>query len=131
MAQRRQLPPQIRRVELQRRSGGRPVVRYQLTVDTGVVDGKRKQLRRRNATEKEAREALDEILGQLARGTYVRPSKLTVRQACEDWLRARHSLKPSTLHGHRTSLTPVMTELGDIPVQRLSKRQIDDVVVLR
>jgi integrase len=57
MSERRQLPPQIRRVELARRSGGKPVVRYQLTVDTGLLDGKRKQLRRRYATEKEARAA--------------------------------------------------------------------------
>lgn len=47
MAERRQLPPQIRRVELARRAGSKPVVRYQLTVDTGIVDGKTKQLRRR------------------------------------------------------------------------------------
>jgi hypothetical protein len=47
MTQRRQLPPQIRRIELGQRDGGRPVVRYQLTVDVGVVDGKRKQLRKR------------------------------------------------------------------------------------
>ena len=40
------------------RKGMRPVVRYQLTVDTGTVDGKRKQLRRRYRTEKEARAAL-------------------------------------------------------------------------
>lgn len=53
---RRQLPPQIKRVELASRSGGRPVIRYQLTVDVGVVDGKRKHCgsgippRRRRAT---------------------------------------------------------------------------------
>ena len=72
MSERRQLPPQIRRVELASRSGGKPVVRYQLTVDTGLMDGKRKQLRRRYATEKEARAALAEILGQVAAGRYVR-----------------------------------------------------------
>jgi len=67
MAERRQLPPQIRRVELARRAGSKPVVRYQLTVDTGIVDGKRKQLRRRYRTEKEARAALVEIQGQVMR----------------------------------------------------------------
>jgi integrase len=45
------MPPQIKRIELAQRDGGRPVIRYQLTVDVGVVDGKRK----RYATEKEAR----------------------------------------------------------------------------
>lgn len=117
-----------RRVVLRRRSGGKPVVRYQLTADTGIVDGSRKPLRRRYATEKEARAALAEIRGQLAYGTYVQPSKLTLRQACEDWLAAKHGLKLSTVHGHRTNLTPVMTELGDVAVQDLSKRNIDDLV---
>jgi integrase len=51
MGDRRQLPPQIKRVELTSRAGGRPVVRYQLTVDVGIVDGKRKQLRKRYPTE--------------------------------------------------------------------------------
>jgi integrase len=128
MAERRQLPPQIRRVELARRSDGKPIVRYQLTVDTGIVDGRRKQFRRRYATEREAREALAEVRGQLAQGSYVQPSQLTVRQACDDWLAAKHGLKPSTVHGHRTSLTPVIVHLGDIAVQDLSKRHIDDLV---
>jgi integrase len=128
MAERRQLPPQIRRVELARRSDGKPVVRYQLTVDTGIVDGRRKQFRRRYATEREAREALAEVRGQLAQGSYVQPSQLTVRQACDDWLAAKHGLKPSTVHGHRTSLTPVIVHLGDIAVQELTKRHIDDLV---
>jgi integrase len=66
MAERRHLPPQIRRVELAQRPGSKPVVRYQLTVDTGTADGKRKQLRRRYRTEKEARTALAEIQGQVA-----------------------------------------------------------------
>ena len=35
---RRQLPPQIRRVELARRAASKPIVRYQLTVDHGLVD---------------------------------------------------------------------------------------------
>ena len=125
---RRQLPPQIRRVELAARSGGRPVIRYQLTVDTGTVDGKRKQFRKRYTTEKEARDALDKIRGQVAQGTYVQPTTTTVAQACEDWLASKHGLKPSTLNGHRMSLGPVLSELGDVEVQKLTKREIDDLV---
>ena len=59
MVERRQLPPQIKRVELAQRDGGRAVIRYQLTVVVGVVDGKRK----RYATEREARAALDAVRG--------------------------------------------------------------------
>jgi integrase len=130
MVERRQLPPQIKRVELARRAGGRPVVRYQLTVDVGEVNGKRKQLRKRYATEKEARGALHEIRGEVAKGIYVHPSKLTVEQACENWLVAKHAYgrKRSTLHGYREKLTPVIAELGDLEVQKLTKRDIDDLV---
>jgi integrase len=128
MAERRQLPPQIKRVELAARDGGRPVVRYQLTVDVGVVDGKRKQLRKRYKTEREARAALDAVRGDVAKGTYVHPSKITVAQACEDWLASKHGLKPSTLHGHRANLAPALAALGEVEVQKLSKRHIDDLV---
>ena len=128
MAERRQLPPQIKRIELEGRAGGRPVVRYQLTVDIGTVDGKRKQLRKRYPTEAAARKALEGIRGEVATGTYVHPSKTTLRKACEDWLESKHRLKPSTLHGHREKLSPVIAELGHLEVQNLTKRQIDDLV---
>ena len=128
MVERRQLPPQIKRVELAQRDGGRPVVRYQLTVDVGVVDGKRKQLRKRYATEREARSALDSVRGEVARGTYVHPIKITLAEACENWLAAKHGLKPSTLHGHRVNLAAALAELGSVEVQLLTKRQLDELV---
>ncbi len=128
MSERRRLPPQIRRVELARRSGGKPVVRYQLTADTGYVDGKRKQLRRRYVTEKEARSALAEALGQVSAGTYVHPSTVTVEQACADWLLSRHKIKPTTAAGYEYVLQPVRSELGQKPVQKLTRRDIDDLL---
>jgi Arm DNA-binding domain len=88
--------------------------RYQLTVDVGVVDGKRKQLRKRYATEKEARAALDAVRGDVAKGIYVHPSKVTLTEACEDRLAAKHGLKPSTLHGHRLTWQAALAELGDV-----------------
>jgi hypothetical protein len=128
MTERRQLPPQIKRIELAQRDGGRAVIRYQLTVDVGIVDGQRKQLRKRYGTEKEARAALDAVRGDVAKGTYVHPSRVTLAEACEDWLAAKHGLKPSTLHGHRVNLAAALAELGDIEVQKLNKRHIDDLV---
>jgi integrase len=128
MAERRQLPPQIKRIELTRRTGGRPVVRYQLTVDVGVVDGKRKQLRKRYATEREAREALDEIRGEVAKGTYVHPSVLTVEEACANWLMSRHGIKPKSKSGYDGVLAPVRVELGHLPVQKLTRRHVDELV---
>jgi hypothetical protein len=128
MAERRQLPPQIRRVELERRAGSKAVVRYQLTVDTGVVDGKRKQLRRRYRTEKEARAALAEVQGQVTAGTYVQPSTVTVEDACADWLRSRHKIRPTTAAGYEYVLQPVRSELGQLAVQDLTRRHIDELI---
>jgi len=103
MAERRQLPPQIRRVELAHRAGSKPVIRYQLTVDTGMVDGKRKQLRRRYRTEKEPRAALAEIQGQVNAGSYVQPSTLTVEQARADWCSLATRSDPLRLRATDTS----------------------------
>jgi integrase len=129
MAERRQLPPQIRRIEIKQRGSRKTAVRYQLTVDTGYVDGKRKQLRRRFTTEQEARKALAEVQGKVGSGTYVQPTTLTVEQACAAWLESRHKIKPTSATGYEYVLQPVRSELGDIPVQKLTRRHIDDVVV--
>ena len=128
MAERRQLPPQIKRIELTRRGGGRPIVRYQLTVDIGIVNGKRKQLRKPYASEKEARDALDGVRGDVAKGTYVHPTTLTVDMAREAWLVSRHKLKPTSAQGYAWILTPARAELGHIPVQKLARRDVDDLI---
>jgi hypothetical protein len=54
-----QLPPQIKKVEILDRETAKTVVRYQLTLNSGVsqLTGKRQQVRRRYATEKQARDA--------------------------------------------------------------------------
>ena len=68
MSKRQQLPPQIKKIEVSDRSTGKPVVRYQLTVDAGInpETGRRQQLRRRYATEKQARDALAEVSQQVS-----------------------------------------------------------------
>lgn len=104
-------------------------MRYQLTIDTGIVDGKRKQLRRRYRTERDARAALAEIQGQVNAGSYVQPSTLTVEQACADWLRSRHKIRPTTAAGYEYVLQPVRSELGELVVQDLTRRHIDDLIV--
>lgn len=129
MAERRQLPPQIRRIEVKQRGSNKVAVRYQLTVDTGYADGKRKQLRRRYETEREARKALADALGNVAAGTYVQPTTLTIEQACAEWLQSRHQIKPTSAAGYEYVLQPVRSELGDIAVQNLTRRDLDELIV--
>lgn len=127
---RQQLPPQIKKVEVADRSTGKKVTRYQVTVDAGhdPETGRRRQIRRRFATEAAARTELAKIQGGVSTGTYVHSSAMTVDQACEAWLASKHALKPSTLRGHRSKLAALRHELGHIEVQKLSKGALDDLV---
>lgn len=130
MSKRQQLPPQIRKVEVKNRRTGKAEIRYQLTVDIGqdAETGKRRQIRRRFPNEKAARDELAKVAGGVVGGTYVAASKLTVDQACEDWLASKHSLKRSTVAGHRSKLQALRDELGHIEVQKLSKADLDTLV---
>ncbi len=130
MTKRQQLPPQIRKVQIRDRRTGKVVVRYQLTVDAGIdpESGKRRQIRRRFTTEAAARAELASVQGGVKAGTYVHANKLAVDRACEAWLESKHSLKPSTLRGHKATLRPLRDELGHIEVQKLSKADIDKLI---
>jgi integrase len=127
---RQQLPPQIKKISAKDRGTGKAVIRYQLVVDTGTNPdtGKRRQIRRRFTTEAEARAELAKVQGAVTAGVYVHTSKLTVDQACDAWLASKHSLKPSTLRGHRLKLDALRAELGHVEVQRLSKADIDGLI---
>ncbi|MGO9157639.1 tyrosine-type recombinase/integrase [Mycobacterium sp.] len=127
---RQQLPPQIKKITVKDRRTGKNVVRYQLTVDTGndPETGRRRQIRRRLLTEAAARDELAKVQGGVTAGTYVHASKLTVDQVCEAWLASKHSLKESTLAGHRSKLAALRDELGHLEVQKLSKAHLDDLV---
>lgn len=138
---RQQLPPQIRKISVRDRKSGRQHTRYEVTVDTGSkttvkVDAaglpqtvtRRTQSRRRYSTEQAARSALAETLNSVNDGLYVHTSQLTVEMAVNYWLESKHSLKPSSLHGHRTNLQPVISELGHIPVQKLTKPNVECLV---
>jgi integrase len=130
MTKRQQLPPHIKKIVVNDRSTGKVVVRYQVTVDAGISPdtGKRKQTRKRFTTEKDARDYLSATQAAVAAGTYVARSKRTVRQIVDEWLASKHNLKASTLLGHKSKLSAITDELGDIEIQRLSKAHLDDLV---
>ncbi|MGB8206587.1 MAG: site-specific integrase [Mycobacterium sp.] len=64
-----------------------------------------------------------------ATGTYVQPSALTVEQACADWLCSRHKIRPTTAAGYEYILQPVRSDLGEMAVEDLTRRHIDDLIV--
>ncbi|OZC88084.1 site-specific integrase [Rhodococcus sp. 06-418-1B] len=138
---RTQLPPQIRKLTITDRKTGRAIVRYEVRVDTGSRTTTRKnpdgtttqivnrtQSKRRFATEQAARQALAETTNKVSNGTFIHSSELTLAHACERWLDSKHKLKESSLRGHRVNLQPVISEIGGIPVQKLTKTDIDSLV---
>ena len=49
-------------------------------------------------------------------------------QVVDEWLASKHNLKASTLLGHKSKLSAVTDELGEVEVQKLSKAHLDDLV---
>ncbi|WP_235581697.1 tyrosine-type recombinase/integrase [Rhodococcus sp. Leaf278] len=102
------------------------VVRYQVTVNAGVDPntGNRRQIRRRFRTEKEARLALSETQVAVDQGAFVPRTDVTLREAIDANLTARHGLRESTLAGYRDIIKPVAQEYGHLKVQALTKHHI-------
>ena len=124
---RQQLPPQIRKIEVADRKAGKMVMRYQLTVDAGTdpISGRRRQVRRRFKTEREAREELGKITEQAATDTFVPRKAVTVEELCKDWLASLHNARATTLNAYRYSLAPLRERHGDLAVQKLTRPDLD------
>ena len=126
---RQQLPPQIKKVDVTDRKTGKRVMRYQLTVDAGKsADGRRRQVRRRYASEREARKALAGITGGVVDGTFVARSALTIEQACRDWLAGMHDIEPTTRAAYTHALKPLRDRHGGMPARQLTKAHLDQLV---
>ncbi|MGZ6913651.1 MAG: Arm DNA-binding domain-containing protein, partial [Acidimicrobiia bacterium] len=102
---------------------------WYFVVDIANGAGKRRQVRKRGfATKGEARDALTAALGELQRGTYVRPQRITVTSYFDDWLDARTTvgLRPSTIAGYRGVVRRhVKPAVGDLYLQDLQPRDLD------
>ncbi|MCW2652672.1 MAG: recombinase XerD [Mycobacterium sp.] len=124
---RQQLPPQIKKVEVLDRKTGKKVWRYQLTIDAGINQetGNRQQVRRRYTTEKQARDALAEIAQQASTERFVPRKAVTVEDLCSDWLASLHNARATTINAYRFSLAPLRERHGDIPVQKLTRPDLD------
>lgn len=122
------LPAGITKIELKSRYDGRQVVRYDVLVMTGVVNGKRTHVRKRCKTEAEARKFLSDTQSDVRRGSYVHKTRLTVDQAVTDWLASKHGIKASTKNGYEVWLTPLRETLGSVELQKLSKADLDGLV---
>ena len=121
------LPSYIRRVE----TPAGP--RYEVRVNPARVGvDSRRQLKRRFTTVAEASDWYTETTAALASGTYIAPSDLTVKAACEQWLKAKAlRIKPTTLDAYTAALQPVIDRYSDRRAQSITKADVEDLVVER
>jgi integrase len=102
------------------------VTRYYVVVDIGrdPETGRRKQKwHSGHRTKREAESALNEILSSLDRGSYVEPSRLTVKTFLQsEWLPSlRGQLRPATLALHSVNVSAYLVpNVGDVKLQALT-----------
>jgi integrase len=128
---RQQLPPQIKKIDVTDRRSGKTVVRYQVTVDTGInpQTGRRQQARRRYATEKQARDALAEISHRVSTEAFVPRKAVTVDQLFVDWLASLHNARQTTINGYTYCLAPLREHYGHLAAQKLTRPDLDKLFV--
>lgn len=103
-------------------------VRYKVVADVGQVGGRRKQARKTFDTSKAAKDWLAKTKVAVAEGRYIGTSTLTVDQAVKDWLEVKAGeVRPNTLYSYRSTLKPLVDELGEMRVQDVRRKDIERV----
>ncbi|MEH0582813.1 site-specific integrase [Streptomyces sp. B21-106] len=104
--------------------------RYRTVVDVGHDEnGKRKQLTITRDTKTECKAERDRILFERSAGTFIAPSKITVREWLDQWLEyKRRDVEETTIRTYRLALVHVYDELGHIRLQELSEDHVRDFI---
>lgn len=108
-----------------------PSGQWSFRVDIAGDDGKRKQLHRRGfRTKSDAQNELTKLLGEVQRGSFVRPAKTTVAAYLRDWLDTLPAAgrRPSTIDSYRSNVERnVVPHIGSVELQALTALQLDQV----
>lgn len=101
--------------------------RYRFVIDAGRdTDGKRKQLTVTCDTKTEAQNEYARLRHERRTGQLILPSKLTVAQLVEEYLKSKaDDLEETTLDGYRNRLLHAVDYLGQIRVQALTEDDIE------
>ena len=86
-------------------------------------------MRRRYATEKQARDALAEISQQVSTDAFVPRRAVTVEQLCEDWLASLHNARATTVNGYAYCLAPLREQFGHLAAQKLTRPDLDKLLI--
>ncbi|MBV0918253.1 tyrosine-type recombinase/integrase [Mycobacteroides chelonae] len=123
---RRKSEPGVKPVEVSDRRGGTRTA-WEALADVGDPGEKRQQSRRRFLSQADAVAWRSGIMADRARGTHVAPDKMTVQEGVEQWLRGLRK-EQTTIDAYTAALRPVVEALGDKPVQKVSKADIENLV---
>ncbi|MCY7961336.1 site-specific integrase [Bacillus spizizenii] len=105
-------------------------LRYYFMADIGKdANGKRKQKKKSGfKTQREAQEALTELLSKVQKGTYVSPSKQLYKDYAEKWLRTI-KVEEQTLSSYESYFKNHITPgLGDLKLNEIAKSDIEKLV---
>jgi len=116
-------PQHVRKIETPRGP------RYETRVNVTARDGSRVQMRRRFQSAAAAADWHRRTSMALADGAFVARSSLTVKQACEAWLRAKElRTKPTTAAAYTAALAPVIERYGRMPVQSVTRADVETLI---
>jgi len=107
------------------------IKRYRFVVDIGrdPKTGKRQQKTMTFDKKGEARKEYDRIRHQSSEGTYVKPSKATVNEIIDSYLKgATRGKRANTVRNYKDSFRCVRELYGDKPAQGISKDHVEDLV---
>lgn len=102
--------------------------RYRFVVDVGrdPETGKRRQETHTFTQLKEAKAELSRVGHQVSTRTYVRPSKITVNEVCDNYLKsAANGAEAATESSYRHALKPARERLGDRQAQSITRQDIE------
>lgn len=104
--------------------------KYEVVVD-GPADratGKRKQLRRRFGTRREATTWQARAVSEIGTGTHVGRDRTTVDAYLDQWLAGKHKIKPTTRANYADALKVARRAFGPRPLQDLSSSDVHRMV---
>lgn len=103
--------------------------RYWFRVDTGRgADGKRIQERQTFGRRQDAEDELARIVSARRQGTYVRPSRETVAELIDDYLRsATFEKEAATVRSYTDALRCARDQLGARRAQDITRRDVEDL----
>ncbi|MFE9219757.1 tyrosine-type recombinase/integrase [Streptomyces lavendulae] len=105
-------------------------IRYRFVTDgPRQANGRRRQIRKTYDTKKQARDELARIRHQSTTGTFVVPSKVTVDELLDLWMKsAIRGVEEATASNYDNAIRPARLFLGDKRLQLLTEEDVESFV---